>query len=83
MGFFHCHLRSGRGGPGQELYSSVASFSSLPGILSGPDALWGLMSFRSFRPPLMLTFKGGVLGVWLCLRSGRSDMSSWVKTELN
>ena len=26
---------------------------------------------------------GGVLGVWLCLRSGSSDTSSWEKTELN
>ena len=26
---------------------------------------------------------GGALGVWLCLRSGSSHTSSWVKTELN
>ena len=63
--------------------SSVASFSSLPGMLSGPVALWGLMSFRSVRTPLMLTFMGCTLGVRLCPRSGSSDMSSWAKAERN
>ena len=63
--------------------SSAASFSNLPGMLSGPVALWGLMSFRSFRTPLVLTFMGGALGVRLCPRSGSSDTSSWVNTELN
>ena len=29
--------------------SSAASFRNLPGMLSGPVALWGLMSIGSFR----------------------------------
>ena len=82
MGLFHCQLRSGRGGP-PGANSSAASLSNLPGMMSGPVALWGLMFFRSFRTPLVLTFMGGALGVRLCRRSGSSDTSSWVKTELN
>ena len=78
MGLFHCQLRSGRGSN-----SSAASLSNLPGMLSGPVALWGLMSFKSLRTPLVLTFMGGALGVQLFPRSGSSDTSSWMKTELN
>ena len=63
--------------------SSVASYSNLPGMLFGPVALWGLMLFSSFGTPLILTFMGGTLGVWLGPRSGNSDVSSWVKTEQN
>ena len=66
-----------------EANSSAASFSNLPGMLSGPVALWCLMSFRSFRTPLVLTFMGGALGVRLCTRSGNYDTSPWVNTELN
>ena len=61
--------------------SSVASLSNLLGLLSGQVALWGLMSFSSFRTPLMLNLIGGTLGVLLGPRSGRSHMSSLVKTE--
>ena len=42
--YFMVSYKPGRGGPGQELISSAASFSSLPDILSGPVALWGLLS---------------------------------------
>ena len=52
-------------------------------MLSGQVDLWGLMSFSSFWTPLLLTFMGGTLGVWLGPRSGNSDVSSWVKTEQN
>ena len=31
----------------------------------------------------MLTFMGGMLGVWLGPRSGRSDMSSWAAIGLS
>ena len=64
--------------------SSAASFSSLAGMLSGPAALSGFISFSSFRTPFrMLTLMGGILGVLLGPRSRRSDISSFVKTEQN
>ena len=63
--------------------SSAPCLSTLPGILSGPVALWGLISFSSFRTPLVLTLMDGSLGVWLGPRSERHDVSSLVKTEQN
>ena len=38
--------------------SSHRVFSSLPGIASGPVALYGLMSFSSFNTPFLLTTIG-------------------------
>ena len=83
MGFFPLSIEIWKRWARPGANSSAASFSSLPGMLSGPVALWGLMSFRSFSTPLILTFMGCTLGVRLCPRSGSSDMSSWVKTEQN
>ena len=58
--------------------SSAAVFRSLAGMLSGPEALWGFKSFRSFCIPFASTLMGGA--VWLLLgpKSGRSAVSSVV-----
>ena len=43
----------------------------------------GLMPFSSLRTPLILTVMDGILGIRPGPRSGRSDMSFWLKTEQN
>ena len=78
MGFFYCQLRSGRGGPGQELIP----LRLLSAVFQGCYQVRSLCG-ASFSTPLILTFMGCTLGVRLCPRSGSSDMSSWVKTEQN
>ena len=50
---------------------------------SGPVALWGFKSFKSFCMPFGSTLMGGALWVLLGPRSGKFDVSSLVKTELN
>ena len=63
--------------------SLAASFSSLPGMLSGPVALLGLISFRSLTTPPTETVILGTSGVSLCPRSGKSPGASCEKTEAN
>ena len=50
---------------------------------SGPVALWGFKSFKSFCMPFGSTLMGGALWVLLGPRSGKFDVSSLVKRELN
>ena len=63
--------------------SSLSDFSSLPGIASGPVALYGLMSFSNLRTPFLFTMIGLTLG-WLAdFILGMFVVSSTVNTEVN
>ena len=62
--------------------SSAPSFSSRPGMLSGPVALCGLSCCSSFRTPCV-TSNLCISGCGLGSRFGRSVMFSVVKTDEN
>ena len=63
--------------------SSHRVFSSLPGIASGPVALYGLMSFSSFNTPFLLTTIGLASGWSVGVSLGMEVVSSEVKTDVN
>ena len=48
-GCYGCLQRSGISGPVHGASSSAAVFRSLAGMLSGPVALWGFKSLKSFN----------------------------------
>ena len=63
--------------------STLSDFSSLPGIASGPVALYGLLSFSNLRTPFLFTMIGLTLG-WLAdFILGIFVVSSTVNTEVN
>ena len=63
--------------------SSAPSFSSHPGMLSGPVALWCVICCSSLRTPSAVTSNLGMSGCGLGPRFGRSVLFSLVKTEVN
>lgn len=57
--------------------SSAGSFSNFPGMLSGLVALCGLMLFKSFRTPALMSGTGELDF------SGKLVVTSCVNTEVN
>ena len=68
----------------EDAISSAVSLSSLPGIPSGPVALLGWRSFRSFATPSGMMVKPGIAGYDVTSGSSILEMdSSSVKTDSN
>ena len=63
--------------------SSAVAMSSLVGIPSGPDALWGFRFFKSLMTPGAVMCIGSMVGVLLSPRSGMLAKFSLVKTDWN
>ena len=63
--------------------SSLSDYSSIPGIASGPVALYGLVSFSNLRTPFLFTMIELTLG-WLAdFILGMFVVSSTLNTEVN
>ena len=63
--------------------SEASSFKSLQGMLSGPEALCGVIFLRSFFTPSTAIMMLSMLGYLCPSSSGIDARSSFVKTDLN